>query len=64
MYNLDFSKQYVLEANYVRLRPLRIEDVKNLSFISNKLDKWTYFIEKGSKNLIKCIQSTIAKRKQ
>lgn len=66
MFNLDFSKEYILEDDYVRLTPLKIEHVSSLLSISNESNLWTYFIEKGNgiQNLTTYVQSTIVSRKQ
>ena len=44
---LDFSKDYILENDTVRLSPLQKEHVKELSVQSNDPDIWTYLLEKG-----------------
>jgi len=65
MLNFDYSKDYILEDDFVRLNYLKIEHVESLLKISNESDLWTYFLEKGNglKNLTKYIQSTINNRK-
>ena len=65
MLNFDYSKDYILEDDFVRLNSLKIEHVESLLKISNESDLWTYFLEKGNglKNLTKYIQSTINNRK-
>ena len=65
MLNFDYSKDYILEDQQVKLSPLKIEHVENLLDISNESDLWTYFLEKGNgrKNLTKYIRSTINNRK-
>ena len=44
---LDFSKDYILENDTVRLSPLQKKHVKELSVQSNDPDIWTYLLEKG-----------------
>jgi len=65
MLNFDYSKDYILEDDFVRLNSLKIEHVESLLKISNESDLWTYFLENGNglKNLTKYIQSTINNRK-
>ena len=65
MSHLDFSKNYILEDDCVKLSPLKIEHVEYLLDISKEDNLWTYFLEKGSglKNLTAYISSTIHNRK-
>lgn len=65
MLNFEYSKDYTLEDQQVKLSPLKMEHVKSLLDISNESDLWTYFLEKGNgvENLSKYIQSTIHNRK-
>ena len=65
MLNFEYSKDYILEDDFVRLKPLKMEHVENLLNISNESNLWTYFLEKGNglENLTKYIQSTINNRK-
>ncbi len=44
---LDFSKDYVLENEVVRVSPLHLEHIKQLSEQSDDPDIWTYLLEKG-----------------
>ncbi|MBW1294182.1 GNAT family N-acetyltransferase [Aquimarina litoralis] len=44
---LDFSKDYILENDTVRLSPLRKEHIKELSVQSNDSFIWNYLIEEG-----------------
>jgi len=47
--NLDFSKEYILENNLVRLSPMRPEDFKHLSvFSTNEPDLWTHSLVTAS----------------
>lgn len=65
MFKLDFSKEYILEDDYVRLIPLGIEHISSLLPISNETNLWTYFIEKGNghQNLTAYVQYAITNRK-
>ena len=64
MLNFDFTKDYVLENDYTRLSPLKIEHVSKLIDIANELDIWRYSFVKGDgiKNLTTYIQSAIDQR--
>ncbi|KAA5827886.1 GNAT family N-acetyltransferase [Algibacter amylolyticus] len=65
MSELDFSKDYILENDKVRLSPLKMEHVESLLDISEETNLWTYFLEKGNglKNLTNYISSTVNNRK-
>lgn len=65
MLNFDFKENYILEDDFVRLSPLKIEHVENLIDIANETDIWKYSFVKGDgiENLTKYIQSTIDNRK-
>jgi N-acetyltransferase len=65
MLNFSFKENYILEDDFVKLSPLKIEHVKDLVRISNEADIWKYSFEKGkgNKNLTKYIQLAIDKRK-
>ncbi|TPN86249.1 GNAT family N-acetyltransferase [Aquimarina algicola] len=62
---LDFSNDYVLENDVVRLTPLRLEHVEELYKLSNDPNIWTYLIEKGKdKNeLFTYISEAVSNRK-
>ena len=65
MLNFNFNENYILEDDFVRLSPLKIEHVKDLINIANEPDIWKYSFIKGNgiENLTKYIQSTIESRK-
>ena len=65
MAHLDFSKNYIIEDDYVKLSPLKIEHIESLLDISKEENLWTYFLEKGSgqDDLTTYISSTINNRK-
>ena len=65
MAHLDYSKHYVLEDDYVKLIPLKIEHIEYLLNVSKEHNLWTYFLEKGNglKNLTNYIASTVHNRK-
>ena len=65
MLNFDFKENYILEDDFVKLSPLKIEHVENLIEIANETDIWKYSFAKGNgiENLTKYIQSTIDNRK-
>ncbi|MFB0923702.1 MAG: GNAT family protein [Vicingaceae bacterium] len=65
MENFDFNKEYVLENDFVRLSPLRIEHAEILLDIANEDNIWLYSFVKGDgiENLTKYILSTIKNRK-
>jgi RimJ/RimL family protein N-acetyltransferase len=65
MENFDFTKEYVLENDFVRLSPLRIEHAEILLDIANEDNIWLYSFVKGDgiENLTKYILSTIKNRK-
>ncbi len=62
---LDFSNDYVLENDVVRLTPLHLEHVEELYKLSNDPNIWTYLIEKGKdKNeLFTYISEAVSNRK-
>ncbi|WP_411031621.1 GNAT family N-acetyltransferase [Spongiimicrobium sp. 3-5] len=62
----DFNKEYVLEDDFVKLSPLRMEHIASLLEISEEPNLWTYFLEKGNglQNLTKYVADTIDKRKR
>jgi len=64
MFNFEYSKEYVLENDFVKLSPLKIEHIESLLNISNESNLWTYFLEKGNgfESLKNYIQSTINNR--
>ncbi|MFI0428207.1 GNAT family N-acetyltransferase [Mariniflexile sp. HMF6888] len=66
MLNFNFKKNYILEDDFVKLSPLKIEHVENLLEIANEIDIWKYSFVKGDgvENLTKYIQSTIDNRKE
>lgn len=66
MFKFDFSKNYILEDNYVKLRPLKLEHKNELLEISKDPKIWTYFLEKGNgdRNLTKYINNAINNRNQ
>ena len=43
----DFSKDYVLENERVKLNPLLEEHYETLANIAQSEQIWTYFLEKG-----------------
>lgn len=65
MLNFEFTENYILEDDFVKLSPLKIEHVKDLLGIANETDIWKYSFEKGNgiENLTKYIQSTLNNRK-
>lgn len=65
MAKLDFSKDYILENDVVKLTPLRLEHNRTLLEISKDSDIWTYFLEKGNgiDNLTKYIHNAVNNRK-
>ncbi len=64
MLNFNFKSNYVLEDDFVKLSPLKIEHIENLIEIANENDIWKYSFVKGNgiENLTKYIQSTIDNR--
>lgn len=66
MLDFDFSKNYNLEDDFVRLSPLTIEHVEELAGLSTDESIWTFFLEKGDgiKNLSDYVQSAIQNRKK
>lgn len=65
MIDFDYSKDYILKDDRVRLSPLKLEYINLLLDVSKENNLWTYFLEngKGLKNLTNYVQSTINKRK-
>lgn len=65
METLNFSKDYILEDDVVRLRPLKKEDVGHLLEVSNESSVWKYLTENGHgiDNLTKYVLSTLNNRK-
>ena len=66
MRDLDFSKDYILENNVTRLRPLIEEDIKTLSHFSiNEPDLWTYSLTSadGIENLKNYVHLALEGRK-
>lgn len=61
----DFSKDYILEDDYVKLSPLRVGHIIALLEISNDLTIWKYFLEKGNgiDDLTKYINNAVNNRK-
>ena len=65
MFEFDYSENYILEDDFVKLSPLKIEHVEGLLDISNEWNVWTYFLEKGNgqENLTNYVLSTLNNRK-
>ncbi len=65
MLDFNFSQHYILEDDFVLLRPLHIEDVNHLLPIANEPNIWDYSFVKGDglQNLTHYIQSAINNRK-
>ncbi|WP_339893074.1 GNAT family protein [uncultured Algibacter sp.] len=65
MAHLDYSQDYILEDDYVKLMPLKIEHIEYVLNVSKEHNLWTYFLEKGNglKNLTNYIASTVHNRK-
>ena len=65
MFEFDYSENYILEDDFVKLSPLKIEHVEGLLEISNEWNVWTYFLEKGNgqENLTNYVLSTLNNRK-
>lgn len=64
MDTLDFTKDYILEDDFVKLSPLRLEHNRTLLEISKDPKIWTYFLEKGNgiDNLTKYIKNAVKNR--
>lgn len=64
MFDFDFSKEYILEDERVRLSPLQMDHVSDLLDIANEPDIWKYSFIKGDgeKNLTSYIAGTINQR--
>tara|TARA_R110002049_G_scaffold229592_3_gene401707 strand:+ start:7533 stop:8138 length:606 start_codon:yes stop_codon:yes gene_type:complete len=65
LFEFDYSENYILEDDFVKLSPLKIEHVEGLLEISNEWNVWTYFLEKGNgqENLTNYVLSTLNNRK-
>lgn len=65
MLDFNFNENYVLEDDFVKLSPLKIEHVNNLLEIANETDIWKYSFVKGDgiANLTNYIQSAIDNKK-
>ena len=61
----SFTKDYILEDEFVKLVPLEQNHSQPLSQISNDPDIWRYFFEKGDdpKSLARYVKTAIANRK-
>ena len=66
MLDFDFSKDYILEDDFVRLSPLTIEHIEDLAGLSTDKSIWTFFLEKGNgiKNLSSYVQAAIDNREK
>jgi RimJ/RimL family protein N-acetyltransferase len=64
MIKFDFNENYILEDDFIKLSPLKIEHAETLLDIANQTDIWKYSFSKGNgiENLNKYIQSTINNR--
>lgn len=64
MSKLDFTKDYVLEDDFVKLSPLRLEHNRALLEISKDPNIWIYFLEKGNgiDNLTNYIRNAVSNR--
>lgn len=65
MPKFDFSKKYILENDFVKLSPLKINHVYQLAKVSNDEFIWKYLFENGKKkkHLTNYIQTAIQNRK-
>ena len=65
MLNFNFKENYILEDDFVKLSPLKIEHVEQLLDIANESDIWKYSFIKGNgiENLTKYIQAAIDNQK-
>ena len=65
MLNFDFSRQYVLEDELVRLSPLGLEHIEKLSQFADDSSIWVYFLEKanGQEAFSRYIKNAIDSRK-
>lgn len=65
MLNFDFSKVYVLEDDFVKLRPLQMNDIEHLLDIANEPGIWDYSFIKGDgeERLTAYIKTAITNRK-
>lgn len=66
MEKFDFETEYVLEDDFVRLEPLKLEHVDQLLDIANEPNIWDYSFSKGTgrEALTAYVQSTIDARKE
>ena len=66
MLDFDFSKDYILEDDFVKLSPLGVEHIEELAELSMDKSIWTFFLENGNgiKNLTNYIQTAIHNRKK
>jgi len=63
--NFDFTKDYILEDDFVKLCSLKKIHVEHLLEVSNEASVWKYLTDKGNglKNLTEYVLSTVNKRK-
>ena len=63
--NFDFTENYILEDDFVKLCPLKINHVKHLLEVSNEASVWKYLTDKGNglENLTEYVLSALKKRK-
>ncbi|MGV6830650.1 MAG: GNAT family N-acetyltransferase [bacterium] len=61
---LDFTRDYILENEYVQIAPVDDDSGKLLYEVSQEKEIWTYFLEsdRGDGDLEKYFQSTLIKR--
>ena len=61
---LNFSEDYILENERVKLMPLEVSHIKELFKVSQDESIWTYFFEHGKtmESLTKYVESAIKKR--
>lgn len=62
--NFDFSKDYVLENNRVRIEPLNLKHVMPLQKIGSDKEIWTYFLGKsnGNNRILPYVEEAIEQR--
>ncbi|MEM6719900.1 MAG: GNAT family protein [Bacteroidota bacterium] len=62
---LDFSKEYILEDEHVRLTPLQLSHINELLEVTKDPFIWVYFFEKGNglENLTNYISNAVQQRK-
>lgn len=65
MANINFKEEYILEDDFVKLLPLKLEHIRDLIEIANEIDIWKYSFVKGNgiENLTAYIKSTVDNRK-